>query len=602
MRSRNRCAGAALTAAVAIAAVAATLPAAARGQEPPPSAPGAPAAAGAPVADPGIVEIPFDLAARTFKQVLPFDLPFHLVGTVPAGVARIELQMIASRQPIAATKVPSPCGPAQIVVPGKRWEPDPPATWTFSPLLDQAAPVKFILTVPALEAQRYYLFKVRILSTVTPDKAAAISHLARSLFDRTLAPVPRDTSLRISDTEQIRTDLVADVKSALGADQIIARATIFDPCLGELEPAKAAGLRRAFRDRLQPIVDAQNGAYDDLTVLNDSRQALQQALDQIVADSPLQSLLDRLELAAKSDPAISLFVLRDGGADLAAARLSSAVEAALAGPSLPPPGSSIAVVAGFDLTSLNRTYAATADRLNRLADWLGELARPSGTAPTGLQHLLTAADRQAVAQLLGGAVARAQGAAARLQDFSTQLQDQLTQRDAALDALARQISSRAVDEVTADASTTGNANTFQHYFITADLGLLYSWGVSKLVPYAGTNIYFRPVNPDVPLSQKGGFGRRFSVTLGYTLQGIADTNEVTRKDLFGGGSLVVGAGLRLTESIRLAAGALVFIKESSNPLVTDERVSATPYLSLSFDWKIAKTFAVIGQKLFSSAP
>jgi hypothetical protein len=120
------------------------------------------------------------------------------------------------------------------------------------------------------------------------------------------------------------------------------------------------------------------------------------------------------------------------------------------------------------------------------------------------------------------------------------------------------------------------------------------------VPYAGTNIYLRPVNPDVPLSQKDGFSRRFSFTLGYTLQGIADTNERTRKDLFGGGSLVVGAGLRLTESLRVAGGALLFIKKNPNPLITGETVAATPYVSFSFDWQIAKTFAVIGKKLFAT--
>jgi hypothetical protein len=603
-----------IAALVTIAALAG-VPTAAQ-QQPPPAMPGTPPpsvpavtptpanppGSTAAVTDPGIVEIPFDLATRTFKQVLPFDQPFHLAGDAPAGVAKIELQYLSSRHAIIATKVPTTCGSAQIVVPGHAWAPDPPSTWTYSPLLDPQQKVRFILTVPALDAQRYYLFKLRIVSTVTPDKAAAIQQAARSLFDNTLDLVPRRRGLSLPEVERLRLALVDNVKNVLGADQAAAPGTLFDPCLDNAPAPMAAAIRNAFLDQLQAIVDSQNGIDNHLRNVsgpNGRRQALRGALEQIGADQPVQVLLDKLEIAAKTDPAVALFVQRDGGADLATARMADALPELL-GPTPPPPGSTSAAIAAFDWASLEQTYESTASRLANLGGWLGELAKPTSAS---LEQLLTADDRQNAAKLLAvdGPVTSAQGAAQQLALEATHLRDRVAQRAAELDALAQQVATKAAEEVTVDATTTGSADTFQRYFITADLGLLYSWDVSKLVPYAGTNIYFRPVNPNVPLSQKSSFGRRFSVTLGYTLQSIADTNERTRKDLFGGGSLVAGAGFRVTESIRLAAGALIFIKKNPNPLITDERVTASPYLSVSFDWKIAKTFAVIGQKFFPSS-
>jgi hypothetical protein len=576
-----------------------------------PSAPAPPpvAVAGTTAPDPGIVEVPLDLASRTVKQVLPFDVPFHFAGIVPGGVAQIELQYMESRAAIVVTTIPTACGDPTIQVStsdpkASGWQPKYPSTWTYSPLLDQSAPVKFILSVPALEAQRYDLFKLRIVSTVTTDSMNAIAQQARSLFDKTLDQVPRGTSILPDRVEQIRQDLITNVKAALGADRVIAPGTLFDPCLDGL-PA-AGTVKGQFLGLLRVVVESQDAINDNLKNLRGSREVLRNALNRIATNQPLQELLLRLELAAKSDPAIALFLQTTGVASLAADNLS-ATEQALLGPELPPPGSTAAAVAGLNLTSLGQSYDTTQKRLGQLRVSLKVLAHPISANPSSPEQRVTEADRQVITALLDkqpatqGDLTLAEGAAQQLPNEAAQLMDALDQRNGLLDDLAKQIAAKARVEVVADATTTGNADTFQRYFITADLGFLYSWDVAKLVPYVGTNIYFRPVNPNVPLSQKGGPWRRFSVTLGYTLQGIGD-NGRTRKDLFGGGSLVAGAGFRVTESIRLAAGALIFIRENSNPLITEERVTASPYLSISFDWKIAKTFAVLGQTFFSSVP
>ena len=74
--------------------------------------------------------------------------------------------------------------------------------------------------------------------------------------------------------------------------------------------------------------------------------------------------------------------------------------------------------------------------------------------------------------------------------------------------------------------------------------------------------------------------------MGFTLSSIADD---TRKDLFGDQSLVIGFGLRVSNSLRIGIGELVFKEIDPNPLSQDESLTSTIYVSLSFDWDIAKT-------------
>jgi hypothetical protein len=47
-------------------------------------------------------------------------------------------------------------------------------------------------------------------------------------------------------------------------------------------------------------------------------------------------------------------------------------------------------------------------------------------------------------------------------------------------------------------------------------------------------------------------------------------------------------------------GAVAFIKEDPNPLVEDDTTGVTPYVSVSFDFNVAKAFKGIGGKFFGS--
>jgi hypothetical protein len=147
---------------------------------------------------------------------------------------------------------------------------------------------------------------------------------------------------------------------------------------------------------------------------------------------------------------------------------------------------------------------------------------------------------------------------------------------------------------TADASdTTDTADgaTEHKNYVSIDAGLLFAGDLGIGAVYVGSNIYFRPVNKDAPLRNIGGVGRRLALTVGLTVSSIADENEKTRSDLFWNQSLVLGAGYRMTSSLRGGAGALVFRQADPNPLISRKSAAVAWYASFSFDLDLLKGFA-----------
>ncbi len=154
------------------------------------------------------------------------------------------------------------------------------------------------------------------------------------------------------------------------------------------------------------------------------------------------------------------------------------------------------------------------------------------------------------------------------------------------------LNERFVDGTT----TTADGRTAQNNYVSADAGVLYAGDIGIGALYLGSNIYFRPVNKDAPLSEVGSLGRRLALTVGLTVSSVADENNRTRSDLFWNQSLVLGAGYRLTSSIRGGGGALVFRESDPNPLITRKSAAVTWYVSFSFDLDVAKGFAGFGSR------
>jgi hypothetical protein len=148
-----------------------------------------------------------------------------------------------------------------------------------------------------------------------------------------------------------------------------------------------------------------------------------------------------------------------------------------------------------------------------------------------------------------------------------------------------------LNEQSAKTTITAEGRTAQNNYVSADAGLLYAGDIGIGAFYVGSNIYFRPVNKDAPMSEASSIGRRLALTVGITVSPVADENNRTRSDLFWNQSLVLGGGYRLTSSIRAGGGALVFMESDPNPLITKKTVAATWYVSFSLDLDMAKVFA-----------
>jgi hypothetical protein len=139
-----------------------------------------------------------------------------------------------------------------------------------------------------------------------------------------------------------------------------------------------------------------------------------------------------------------------------------------------------------------------------------------------------------------------------------------------------------------DATKIADGRTSQKNYVSVDAGVLFAGDIGIGALYVGTNIYFRPINKDAPLNAVSSLGRRLALTVGATLSSVSDDNNRTRSDLFWNQSLVLGAGYRVTSSLRGAGGVLAFRQSDPNPLVTQKTVATTWYASFSLDLDILR--------------
>lgn len=145
-------------------------------------------------------------------------------------------------------------------------------------------------------------------------------------------------------------------------------------------------------------------------------------------------------------------------------------------------------------------------------------------------------------------------------------------------------------------SISGSMQTRLNWYISADVGVLYAYQQKDFVPFIGMNIYFRPIDKNIPFERLRAarkiqgksislIGYRASLVVGLTFGGLTKNDNPKFNIIFGRG-IISGIGYRLTESLKLNAGALWFNQKDINPLVTQYSLKATPYLSLSLDWDL----------------
>ncbi len=543
-----------------------------------------------PSGDTGFAEVGVNLNAGTFDRLLPFDVPVRICGTVPAGSTDVSLQYAVSKT--ANLSVDANCN---LLAPaGAQWLP-------ATPIAGRLDGTTFRVILPPLEADRYYSFCFRRHAQLPADVAAAFKPKAREVLDQGLAKVTTG-DLTAEESLKLRTDLYHRLLEAAGADVAVVQGTVFDtnPGYDELRgTGKFHGLVQGVLDpqrRRDRIVEGV--ARSGIPPLSEQQESFHQTLKSVAANQPLQRLLAQIEAAAPTQPGVSQMLAgRDLTAAIALARADDEhlfLTAFGRDPGAPPPN----LEDPDQAASLAASYAASSQALSALAGLVRKaLDTPKAVA---LETPVSPDDAKALRELIDpakGALPRAANLAFALSGLAENLQTALVERSSALDQLADRVKIEALGVGVVDGSTTGNLATSQTNYISADAGLVFAPELKTGVTYVGMNFYWRPVNKDANLSQLGNFRqtftRRFSNTLGLTVQSLADGGSgaaQTRKDLFGSQSLVLGAGVRITNSFRFSGGAVVFRKKDRNPLVSNYSLTTTYYLSLSFDLNVAKAF------------
>jgi hypothetical protein len=143
-------------------------------------------------------------------------------------------------------------------------------------------------------------------------------------------------------------------------------------------------------------------------------------------------------------------------------------------------------------------------------------------------------------------------------------------------------------------SSVLSADLARSAYVSMDAGIAYPWRLESMVFYAGTNIYFRPINKAAPLRYKGTFLHRFALTVGITTT-VKDESRRAQdlrntEDNDTSNSLLLGAGIRVTPSLRVGGGVLVFKESDANPLIDQTSVAVTPYVSFTADVDVANLF------------
>lgn len=557
----------------------------------------------------GFADVVFEPDKASFSQLLPFDVPVRICAEVPAGTTRATVKYAANLRRRGPLDVDPVTCEIKTVDPktGNRvpWSPELARVPTTATVEDGGTS-KSISTArwltDRLEAERYYVFCFGFEKKATEDELAAFRRGALVSLGKGIARIG-SANLTVEQTQDICLDLRKNLLDITGTDRVLSEGSIFDCDLDRVS-AFATQVSRGVLEPQRSVQQILVGVPDPtlpVPSLGELQRRLRAELATIQGQADLAAALDLLDRQGLLDSAIAARVksLCEGCNALVGSAATSAERLALGEDAAQVPAPPLDVTSPpSQAAAMAQGYGATAKTLRDL-DGLIAFALGNESGPL-LAAGLTAEQRAALTALTasGGPVARAKRGADSLARAARTLDTQLAARAKALADVTDTLVIAARTLLLADASTLGNFVTNQRNYIAVDAGFVWAPELDEIVPYLGTNLYLRPVNKQAPLSTLGSFGqtfsRRFSFTLGLTGSSIADSNEgggATRDDLFASQSLLLGAGLRLTDSMRLGAGGIVFRRDDPSPLIDEKELYASWYLTLSFDIDVVSFFA-----------
>lgn len=496
--------------------------------------------------------------------VLPFDESFVLVGA-----ASPELDSVVAR---VRELSPNGCTREQMEAACKSPITFRIPTWTRTPGVKSDS---FALIMPALAPNRLYGLCLRRVSRPSKEELERLTTTAmEKLRARTKA---RDDAIRSAFTkvamDSIRNEVVRSILAASGGSIRPASGLDTTIPMDEVTRAPLVALMRVHADRhdRQTRLELLTAAL--IASLRDLKAAHGETLNEAVRRFAVLPVRSRIGVP---DDAVGVVqVLARLPADppgIAAGRIPLAASDLLT----PDP------LAEQDYWSLAASLAMitnfreTDRALQAALDLLGIAGDPTTVAATS-------------------AIIALRGQVANAVIAGLQLRDALMAREALLRSFVGPTALSVVEAVTFVGTSTEGFKTRGGWYLGPDLGfiLLPAPGIERIVPTVGLNVYFRPVNRQVPLSVKHPLGYRFSMTIGLLLSSLAEPSQ--RQDLFGNQSLLTGFGVRVTDGIRLGGGLVWFrARDPEDEVNVSYDLRATYYLSTSLDWDLKEFIGGLG--------
>ncbi len=557
---------------------------------------------------PAIVSgVEFNFSGEAYSNVLPFDQYFTIYGFAPAGAQKVEASYLERKRLVGVRRTDRgvECldheSRKKIRSEDEDWGPEhcewtdlkqaemqcrkPPAPPPPSEA-DTRVPFCYPQAGP-LKAGRHYLFKFEFPTDIPIAMRADLTRRATSLIEEEYKTKARE--LKRGEFGEIGNRVFQELQKLAGGPK---KLKLVDP----------VGLYE--KDGIRPETVREFEALQGELRLLQSVSDIEDGLDGWSRESSLY--LTRLESFARQVEAIpSLKTLQDDQRELN----EEAVK--ILGLDARPADREV-IVTGLDAVedktptarlgdfknapaTLSREVVATAARrfeaqsrddgdLAKLASFLDQLAEAESDEK----------QREALETVAKLVAEELRDDAEDLMDTTRDLSESIDARRRAAAQIADRLAVDAVRQFRLVAATTsGDFRTRQQWYLSADLGLAGAWEVEEVLPFVAMNIYLRPVNRQASFRDANSFGRRFAFTVGVTEGSVSgdDGSDTVTEDLFGSTSLLLGAGFRVTEAVRLGVGAVVFKEKDPNPLIDETSLTYTPYVSISFDWDIRSTFS-----------
>ena len=527
-----------------------------------------------------------DLRSAILNETLPFDVPFIVTGAIDKSVTEVYARIAEVRpgeQGRADLRCPAPESPAWRELQPWRAVVDLPV-----PTTTPEGNPNFRILFPRLRANGFYCvtFELGPETELTEAQLDAFRTRSRPLIDLAIREYAEADEIPVTATDALRQRLLEIVRTLSGVKTPKPEVgSIFDP------RQTAAQVHDRFADLLQPILIEQAGRRDMRRGLEARKQPLADGARGLRGQVAAIAKLRASRGLAPSD--------LEAWGQRAAAALDAAVQSLQ---QLNEPWE----IGPVDVVANNfRLAQSELDRgVDIVAATRKEIVTPTATASDvslmdALQTALTTNRSTLVPEVLlflGGPPPA---------DPDTGLRNRLRLRGAALDDVMGEFSNLARTQIDLMTTTVGSFDTRHGWYVSGDFGMAYGWDIDQVFAYIGTNIYFRPVNKDAPLQSFGNFAqsftRRFSAMVGVTVAGDAE-EEGRREAIIGDRLLVIGAGVRLTDSIRVAGGGLLFKAVDPSPLATQKDVKISPFISLSFDVDVVGTLGELGSAFGAGQP